>query len=178
MTQQTFQNIEDKPNSPNQLNIIEITADEASRLNKIYHSKLPKIHSSNIIRNTHYVCYGILYNKTAIGCAIWSSPVAQNRFKNGKKILELRRMALNSRCPKNTASWAISKMIKRIKIKFPEIEKLISYQDTSVHYGTIYKASNWIIGNETKFLSWTTNKRIRNKDQTNAKKIRWEYKLI
>jgi hypothetical protein len=26
-----------------------------------------------------------------------------------------------------------------------EVEKLISYQDTSVHDGTIYKASNWYV---------------------------------
>jgi len=52
------------------------------------------------------------YKQAVIGVAIWSSPVAQNRMKDGKTILELRRLALSDVCPYNTASWAISKMIK------------------------------------------------------------------
>jgi len=163
--------------SPRELKIREISAKKASQLNELYHSRLPKIHPSNITRNTHYVCYGLFYGSKSTGVAIWSSPVAQNRFKDGKQMLELRRLALNDECPKNTASWAIGKMIKRIKIKFPEIRRLISYQDTDVHQGTIYKASNWVIGGETGFISWSTKKRERNEDQATGDKIRWEYHL-
>jgi len=144
-------------------------------LNEVWHSRLPRIHWSNVVRNTHYVCYVFKYKGAIIGVAIWSSPVAQNRMKDGKKILELRRLALSDFCPKNTASFVISKMIKKIKVKFPDIEKLISYQDKEVHLGTIYKASNWKIGNETKLMDWTTRKRKRNPLQSKANKIRWEY---
>lgn len=177
--QQTFQSVDSgsNPTSPHHILIKEIGAQEASRLNFIWHSKLPRIHWSNITRNTCYVCYALLFKGTAIGVAIWSSPVAQNRFKNGKEILELRRLALSQRCPKNTASWSISVMMKMIKKKFPFITRLISYQDTEIHKGTIYKASGWSIGKETEFISWTTNKRKRSKDQTSAKKIRWEKTL-
>jgi len=163
--------------SPRELKIREISAKKASQLNNLYHSRLPKIHPSNITRNTHYVCYGIFFGSKSIGVAIWSSPVAQNRFKDGKQMLELRRLALNDECPKNTASWSIGKMIKRIKLKFPEIRRLISYQDTEVHQGTIYKASNWVIGGKTGFISWSTKKRERNEDQATGDKIRWEYHL-
>ncbi|NQS88384.1 hypothetical protein HQ584_01130 [Patescibacteria group bacterium] len=134
-------------------------------LNELWHSRLPKIHWSNVVRNTHYVCYVFKYKQAVIGVGIWSSPVAQNRMKDGKKILELRRLALSDVCPKNTATYTIAKMIKSIKVKFPEIIKLVSYQDTEVHLGTIYKASNWIKAGETAFSDWSTKDRKRRKIQ-------------
>ena len=163
--------------SPKEIVIEDCRAQIACMLNELWHSRLPNIHWSNVVRNTHYVCYSFSYKQAVIGVGIWSSPVAQNRFKDGKQMLELRRLALNDECPKNTASWSIGKMIKRIKLKFPEIRRLISYQDTEVHQGTIYKASNWVIGGKTGFISWSTKKRERNEDQATGDKIRWEYHL-
>jgi len=152
----------------------EIKAKHASILNERWHSRLPLIHWSNIVRNTHYICYGYYFNNFPIGVAIWSSPVAQNRFKDGKKMIELRRMALSEDCPKNTASWSISLMVKKIRKKFPEINYFISYQDKSVHKGTIYAASGWTAANEIRNVSWTTKTRKRNPTQANGDKIRWE----
>lgn len=165
------------PTSPHQFLIKEISASSASKANKRYHSRLPEIHWSNIVRNTHYVCYGAFYDNEVYAVGIWSSPVAQNRFDDGKTILELRRLAIAPDAPKNTATRMISIMIKLIRKKFPEIKRLISYQDTDVHTGTIYKASNWINTNVTEGISWTTDKRNRNEEQTMATKIRWEYQL-
>jgi len=88
--------------------------------------------------------------------------------------LELRRLALAPGCPKNTASWSISEMVVRIKVKFPEITRLISYQDTSVHEGTIYKASGWQRAGETEFVDWSNEKRKRSIAQSTGKKVRWE----
>lgn len=166
-----------KPTSSLQLRIEIIKPQLACELNEKWHSRLPKIHWSNIVRNTHYVCFGAQYDYSWYAVGIWSSPVAQNRFKDGKQILELRRLAICKNAPKNTASRIIKIMIKEIKKRFPDIKKLISYQDTEVHKGTIYKASNWKIGSENKGISWTTKIRKRNKEQTLAKKIRWEYNL-
>lgn len=162
------------PTSPLQLTIEEIKPKLASCLNKFWHSRLPEIHWSNIVRNTHYVCYGAKYDGRWYAVGIWSSPVAQNRFKNGKQILELRRLAICKDAPKNTATRILSVMTQLIKKTFPDIQRLTSYQDTSVHKGTIYKAANWKIGIVTKFVSWTTKKRQRNKDQAIGIKIRWE----
>jgi len=162
------------PTTPHDFKIKEIPAKLSSKLNEKWHSRLPKIHWSNIVRNTHYVCYSLDYKGASFGVGIWSSPVAQNRFADGKEMLELRRMALSKDCPVNTASHFISIMVLLIRKKFPEIKRLISYQDTSVHKGTIYKASGWVATSENKFVSWTTKKRNRNKDQAPAKKIRWE----
>jgi len=146
-------------------------------LNELWHSRLPQIHWSNVVRNTHYVCYVFYYEEAIIGVGIWSSPVAQNRMKDGKKTLELRRLALCKISPKNTASFVISQMIKKIKVKFPEIIKLVSYQDNEVHLGTIYKASNWKEYGQTSLFDWNVNGRKRNKLQSESNKTRWEYYL-
>ena len=111
------------------------------------------------------------------GVGIWSSPVAQNRFANGREMLELRRLAIANDAPPNTATRAISLMQDDIKKAMLDIKRLISYQDTSVHKGTIYKASNWVIGAETPFIDWSTTKRKRNTIQSDASKIRWEYDI-
>ena len=164
--------------SPTEITIEETRAQIACMLNEIWHSKLPNIHWSNVVRNKHYVCYVFKYKEAIIGVGIWSSPVAANRLKDGDKILELRRLALSDVCPKNTASFVISYMVKDIKKRFPELIRLISYQDTDVHLGTIYKASNWTQAPyQTPLLDWSTATRKRTKLQSTADKIRWEYEL-
>ena len=159
------------------ITINECSAQFACLLNGIWHSRLPKIEWSNVVRNTHYVCFVFMYKQSIIGCGIWSSPVAQNRMKNGKSILELRRLALSDVCPKNTATRVISSMIKQISKKFDDIVKLISYQDKEVHLGTIYKAANWYVGAETELIDWNTSSRKRNVLQSTSAKIRWEFDL-
>ena len=161
-----------------EIEIQETRAQIACMLNELWHSKLPKIHWSNVVRNKHYVCYAIKYKQAIIGVAIWSSPVAANRFKDGDKLLELRRLALSDVCPRNTASFVISSMIKDIKVRFPELIRLVSYQDTEAHLGTICKASNWTAApTQTSLLDWTTSKRKRSSLQSTADKVRWEYNL-
>lgn len=162
----------DIPDSPKKITIDIITPILASQLNKIWHSKLPNIHWSNIVRNRYYLCFGFHYKGVWVASAIWSSPVNQNY--DIVKTLELRRMAISDLCPKNTATNLISRMIKVIDKKLPLVTDLISYQDTSVHLGTIYKASNWYLDGETKYASWN-NGRKRNKDQSNSNKKRWKY---
>ena len=166
----------------NEITVKDITVEEtraqiACMLNELWHSRLPNIHWSNVVRNTHYVCYVFKFKQAIIGVGIWSSPVAQNRFKDGKKMLELRRLALSDVCPKNTATYVIAQMIKQIKIKFPEINRLISYQDTTVHLGTIYKAANWTAISNVPLIDWSNKKRKRSVLQSDSSKVRWEYKL-
>ena len=164
------------PTSPLDYEVKEISAFKASFLNKLWHSVLPKIHPSNIFRNTDYVCYGISYKNIIYGIAIWSSPVAQNRFNNSKEILELRRMAISDFSKKNFATRFLRVMRILIKRKFPHIKRLISYQDIEKHNGTIYKADNWVPVNKTKCIEWS-NARKRSKLQTVSDKTRWEYIL-
>ena len=63
-------------------------------------------------------------------------------------------LAISCDSPKNTASFMIAEMQRWILKSMPTLFKLISYQDTGVHLGTIYKASNWVSNGESKFVSW------------------------
>lgn len=165
------------PTSPKQFELKVIRAQTACDLNAKWHSRLPIIDWSNVVRNTHYVCFGLMFEGEYFASAIWSSPVAQNRFKFGKQMLELRRMAVSNNCPYNTATWMLARMRKHIQVSMPDIALLVSYQDTEVHSGTIYKADNWFAVAESPGMSWTTDKRDRNVEQSLAVKVRWEYKI-
>ena len=52
---------------------------------------------------------------------------------------------------KNFASWFLSKTIKFYLENHPQIKRLISFADTTIHDGTIYKASNWQEDGETDY---------------------------
>ena len=166
---------EDKPTKAVDLSLEPCNVHRACELNELWHSRLPKIHWSNVVRNKNYCCYIFTHNDLAYASAIWSSPVARNL--DAEITLELRRLSIAPDAPKNTASRMIGLMVKDIKSKMSDIELLISYQDTEVHSGTIYKASNWTRACTNKGHSWSNNTRQRNKEQTLADKTRWEYAI-
>jgi hypothetical protein len=160
------------PTSPLQLNIYEISVERAVELNKQWHSRLPRITNPY----GDQICFGAEFEGRLYACAIWTMPVA--RMFNGKGYLELRRMAISADAPNNTASRMISVMTKIIRKVKPHIVKLISYQDTEVHTGTIYKASGWTLANISHDPNgWQRKCRKRDKGQTTADKIRWEKDL-
>lgn len=160
------------PISPLQLQVSFIDRKVFKELNRKWHSRLPIC--ANCFEG---ICFGAHYKNIYYAVAWWSKPIAHNRMKNGLKILELRRMAINFDAPKNTASRFLKIMTGIIKKEKPEIFKLISYQDKEVHSGTIYKASCWIAQPEHKFTSWKNRKDYNRIDQSESIKIRWE-KLI
>ena len=179
-TQMTFELSEGDgiPTSPMQFQFESISAMAACVLNSRWHSRFPEIHWSNVVRSKRYICYGAKFEGVYFAVAIWSSPIAGNRLKDGWLLLELRRMAICKSAPKNTASRMLSYMRKDINKQFPEIIRLISYQDTEAHEGTIYKASGWqLIKTMSKEADWTSNGRQRNRPQSHAPKVRWEYAL-
>ena len=165
------------PTSALHLQICECDVHRACELNSNWHSRFPKIDWSNVVRNRHYACYVAEHNGIAYAVAIWSTPVAANRMKDGIMCLELRRMAISGDAPRNTASRMLSIMRKLICRKFPDVIRLISYQDTEVHIGTIYKASGWSAVSQSKGMSWTSKTRVRNKEQSMAEKVRWELQI-
>jgi hypothetical protein len=162
------------PSSPKQLVLVTTTAKVASDLNAKWHSRLPEIHWSNIVRNRNFKCYIAKFKFKTLAVAIWSSPVSQTF--DLETVLELRRLAISPDAPKFTATWMLGKMVKRLKIDLPNINRLISYQDEEVHKGTIYKAGNWVATSKVPFRTWTLT-RQRNPDQSQASKTRWEYHL-
>lgn len=165
------------PTSTHQLLISKCKVQRACELNKLWHSRLPEIHWSNVVRNKDYVCFVAECDSIAYAVGIWSSPVAANRLKEGDTTLELRRMAISDDSPNNTASRMIGVMRRCIKKDLPHITLLISYQDTEVHKGTIYKASGWDYAVKNKGTSWTNKNRKRNKEQSLSDKVRWEFRL-
>jgi hypothetical protein len=165
------------PDSPKLLNLLEVGVDYAMDKNYLWHSRLPETSKGNMLRNTHAIFYGAEFKDHCFGVAMWTTPVANNRMSKDKVWLELRRLAISSDAPKFTATWMISKMVKEIHKKFPEITTLVSYQDTEVHKGTIYKAANWTCDSLSKFQEWTNEKRKRNTLQSKADKVRWIYEL-
>ena len=165
------------PTSPLQFNIEVIDVHTACRLNGLWHSRLPTIQWSNVVRNRHAICFGARYNGDLYAVAIWSSPVAANRMKNGKQALELRRFAIAPNAPKNTGSWMLSVMKLIIKNQIPDVSWFVSYQDTEVHTGTIYKAAGWTLVGKAAGVSWSNKSRVRNKEQSMATKARWELQI-
>jgi hypothetical protein len=67
-------------------------------------------------------------------------------------------------------------MLRELR-KCPEYTLAISYQDTGVHKGTIYKASGWKAVGLKKNIGTGWNTRDRNKMQSTSDKVRWEYAL-
>ena len=160
------------PTSPFQFKIKEMSARGACILNSRWHSRLPVLPWSNVVRSHLYVCYGAMFNNEWWAVGIWSSPV--NQAFDMDSVLELRRMAIAPEAPKNTASRMIKIMIALIRKRLPTITRLISYQDTEVHKGTIYKASGWENITVVTYRPWNKT-RQRDNEQSTADKIRWEY---
>jgi len=158
------------PTSPLQLHIGRISQRLAMQLNGTWHSRLPSISNWQ-----NCEAYGAEFGGIFYAVAMWSIPSA--RMLNGKNWFELRRMAIAVDAPKNTASRMLSVMLRLIKKEHPEIVKLISYQDTAVHTGTIYKASGWTIGRNSKGGEWNRPSRERISAQAASPKIRWEINI-
>jgi hypothetical protein len=163
------------PTSPLQLHIGVIHVLKAIELNAIWHSRLPEVVRGNIDRNTHSICFGAEYDGIFYASALWTDPVSSEL--NGRGMLELRRLAIAPDAPRNTASRMLRVMRLAIRRRFADIKTLISYQDTDVHTGGIYRAAGWSSGPPRKSNSWTHARRSRNKEQTRADKVRWEYAL-
>jgi hypothetical protein len=164
------------------LHVGEIHVTRAIQLNAAWHSRLPNVIRGNIDRNRFSVCYGAEHAGLFYASAIWSSPVAGNRIStSGEEWLELRRYAIAPDAPKNTASRVMAIMVRLIKAKFPQIQRLISYHDTDVHVGTIYRAAGWVSTKKVTDSNWgvRSSGRGRNRAPPVAPgiKIRWELEL-
>ena len=152
-----------------QLAFREITRRRFAALNAKWHSILPHIGAINTMR----VCYGADYMGEVYAVAAWSNPVA--RVLHQHRIIELRRFAICPAAPRYTASRMLGWMARDIWQRYPIVAKLISYQDTEYHTGTIYKAAGW---SPVKLPSgggeWLNRQRWNRTAKRRMKKIRWE----
>lgn len=163
----------EKPTSALQLRFSAVDEETFKTLNSQWHSRLPKI------GNSHFrICYCAQFNNIFYAVAAWSNPVA--RLLPQLTWLELRRFAIAEDAPRFTASRMLGWMARDINKRFPEVERLISYQDLNVHTGTIYAASNWKRAENFKPCArggtgWGNRPRKGRTNQAVAPRMRWEF---
>ena len=146
----------------------------AAEMNERWHSRVPIVEWGLIKYAFQAQANGICY------CvALWSNPIARMLPNDW---LELKRMAGSPEWPKNASSRFLAWMIRYIRDNYQQHPVLISYQDTAVHVGTIYKATGWKKARATsEGDSWNKPARWRpdgnGTDVTAAVKIRWQIEL-
>lgn len=163
-----------RPTSALQLRVCRVGSKLAATLNKLWHSRMPRIDCYQICSP----CFAAECNNIYYAIAMWSLPIAANRIKDGDRCLELRRMAIAPDAPQNTASRMLSIMARIIRNERQDVIRLLSYQDTAAHKGTIYSAAGWKPVRTSEFMSWRAHsKRPGNIDQSDSPKVRWELDL-
>jgi len=152
---------------------------QATQLNRQWHSRLPKVHDIF----WHY-SFRAVHNDVIYAVALWSQPTTRCLPQHW---LELRRLACAPDAPKNTPSRFLGWMVRYFKHVAPQRERCISYQDTAVHEGTIYKAAGWtpaytgkamVRSDRMSAMKKTENtlyrQRINGTEVDQSAKVRWE----
>jgi hypothetical protein len=130
------------PTSPLQFTIRKIDMWTAAELNRQWHSMLPRTDIGNLLCGNMSMAFAAEFGGKYYAVAIWSQPIIYAVAKDGKTI-ELRRLAICDKAPKNTASRMLCVMQRMIAKEMPHIRRLVSYQAIDVHKGTIYRAAGW-----------------------------------
>ena len=159
------------PTSPLQLHLDVIDFATAKRLNKLWHSRLPRLGTGFVV-NQPFLCFGAEFDGRWYATAIWSNPVARNLPQH--EWLELRRLAISPDAPRNTASRMLGVMRRLVRQFRPNVVRLVSYQDTEVHTGSIYRAAGWTPTTVNADGTWNRPGRSRPQAQSEAAKQRWE----
>lgn len=152
----------------------------AVRLVEKWHSRLPRTQ-----RGPWQFAFRAEYEGITYAVALWNNPCTRSLPSHW---LEMRRMACSPDAPRNTPSRFLMWMVRWFRKQLPERERCISYQDTAVHDGTIYRASGWspiYVGNErvrdrSKPRVGTTRAyrvNLNGVDVDAAPKVRWEIVL-
>jgi len=149
----------------------------AVRLVRLWHSRLPNVQNGPWQFAFSAEAHGIIY-----AVALWHNPSTRCLPSHW---LELRRLACAPDAPRNTCSRFMGWMVRWFAKNHPERERCISYQDTAVHNGTIYRAAGWteaFVGTERQRdrtgkragtnRSYRTS--INGTDPDKSAKVRWE----
>jgi hypothetical protein len=144
---------------------------------RAWHSRLP-----NTQRGPWTHAFRGHVDDTTYVVALWNNCSARTLPQTWR---ELRRMACAPDAPRNTASRFLGWMARWFLVNEPAVDRLISYQGTAVHEGTIYKAAGWVAGSQgtervrdrSRARTGTTRlyrKSINGQDADASRKIRWE----
>ncbi len=91
-------------------------------------------------------CFALVVSGKIMGGAVTGLPRHNEKYKG---CIDIRRMACFDESPKNSESFFLGKIIQYIASK-TDFKYILSYSDKTVnHFGTIYKASNFINIGET-----------------------------
>jgi hypothetical protein len=149
----------------------------AVHLNHQWHSQLPDpgVLEFGDIRIAH----ALTFDGGVYAVAVWTRPVAGNRIAHPTNhLVELRRLAIPDYAPKYTATRALGQMERWFKRERPDLCRMLSYQISEVHSGTIYKAANWYEARHQKeHESWTSHSKRKALDQSSSPKVRWERQI-
>ena len=126
------------PTKARQLIIEPCAVDHARLLTERWHSRLP--HTQ---RGPWMYAFRAAFDGVSYGVALLHNPSARTLPSHW---IELRRLTVAPDAPPHTASRMLGQLRRWFQRNVPEAERLISYQDPSVHKGTIYKAAGWAIG--------------------------------
>ncbi len=170
-----FSNGGQAPTRARHLTLEKIDFATAKELNRAWHSRLPRFGTGFIVDQPFLSFAAVGADGVSYAVAIWSNPVARNLPQ--AEWLELRRLATAPDCPRNTPSWMMARMIAVILRDKPEVEVLVSYHDTEVHTGGIYRACGWTPTTVNEDGNWTRPGRDRPKAQSEAPKQRWEKRI-
>ncbi len=163
------------PTSPLSMRVETIPFLRAKELNRKWHSRLARF-GTGAVEKMSFPSFAAVHGGKVYAVAIWSHPVARNLPQH--TWLELRRMAIAPDAPRMTASWMLGVMVRLIRKSRPETETLVSYHDTEVHSGCIYKAAGWTATSINRDGNWSRPGRYRPKAQSEAPKQRWELNLF
>lgn len=168
------------PTSPLSFALVEVGMRLAQRMNRCWHSMLPRTDLGNLLCGNMSVAYAAEYSNRYYAVAILSQPIIRAVARAGDSI-ELRRLAICREAPKNTASRMMAVMRRLVKKKFPHLAKMVSYLAVDVHDGTIYRAAGWKpVG---KVVDARPQRKRGDKGratgplQTKSRKQRWEIEL-
>lgn len=142
-------------------------------LNSMWHSRLPSFTAPI----GQFKAIGAEFDGIFYAVAIWSWPVSRMLNRVRDEFYELRRLAIAPDAPKNTASRMLRVMRIMIVNKMPGLGNLISYQDTAIHTGAIYRAAGWKPVRRSSAEGWSRPSRRRQAAQSEASKIRWQIAL-
>lgn len=170
------------PASCRDLDLVRINAATAVDLNRQWHRTLPLYGTGSCLFAS--VAYAALLGNRYYAVAIWTNPVARNLPQ--REWLELRRLAVGPDAPRYTASWMLGAMARDIRRTMPIVCRLVSYQDTTEHTGTIYRAANWHEAARWAGGTWNrpgsrnasgTPRTRPDSNGATGPKVRWEYEL-
>lgn len=167
------------PTSALQLFVDRIDIRRAQELNRLWHSMLPRTDLGNLLCGNMSVAYAAEFDNRYYAVAIWSQPIIAS-VADGETI-ELRRLAVGPKAPKNTASRMLGVMRRLLRRDIPSVRRLVSYLAVDVHAGTIYRAAGWVpVGEITPARPQRlagSRQRSTGPLQTTSRKQRWEYYL-